>query len=631
MKSYSLQLILLLKRLLLLLLIYQLSRIAFFISNYSYFQSAGLLQILNSFIAGTRFDISVIFILNIFFILIHFIPAKWFFNHATQTILKFLFIIVNIPAILLNSIDMEYFKFQGKRTTADLFQLFGFGEDMKNTIPQMAKDFWYVILLFLILSAIAIVFYNHIKVRKTTLNAAGRLGWKAVLILFPCLLLLFLGARGGMQYKPLNIMAAARFTTPQLVPLVLNTPFTVMKTLGKELVEEKNYMPAGEALKYFNKVHQYKKPGTFKKMNVVILIMESFSSEYIGALNNGDGYTPFLDSLMHESLVFSNAYANAKKSIDGIPAIIAGIPTLMSSSYISSPYNSNKLRSIAGILKSKNYSSAFFHGGNNGTMGFDNFTLLTGFEKYYGRKEYPGNEYDGQWGIFDENFFYFFINKCNSMNTPFVNVFFSLSSHHPYTLPSHLKNKFKKGPLPIHESIGYADYSLSCFFREAKKQSWFNNTLFVITADHTGPSVKPYYQTKAGMFRIPLIFYCPSLNLKGDNPGVTQQVSIVPGILDLLGYSEPFVSFGNSMFDSTHAFAINYTGDMYQLADNEQLLQFDGNDAAGLYNYKVDSFLFNNIKNPKDPKQQKLTLMIESVLQQFNSSLIKNELVPPVR
>jgi len=627
MKSYRIQLFLMLKRLLLLVLMYQLCRLSFLLANFNYFSASDPIHIFSAFVSGIRFDLNAIILLNLPFIFIHLLPIKMFFLTLNQTLLKVLFFVVNIPSILLNCIDLEYFKYQGKRTTADLFQLFGMGDDMKNNLPRMAMDFWYVLVIFIFLTVLLITLYNKIKVpSKPKEREDKKLAW---LMVIPLLAVFFVGGRGGFQYKPIGIMAAARHTTPQLVPLVLNTPFTVLKTYGKKNIEEKKYLSDEEAQTYFNKDHHFKSTAPFKPLNVVIIILESFSSEYIGAFNNGNGYTPFLDSLMHEGLTFSNAYANAKKSIDGIPAVLASMPSLMTGSYVSSPYSGNKLNSVAGILKSKGYSSAFFHGGNNGTMNFDNFTLLTGFDKYYGRKEYPADNYDGHWGVFDENFYYFFIEKCSAMKTPFVNTFFSLSSHHPYNLPESYKGRFKKGTLPIHESIGYADHSLKCFFNKAKETTWYKNTLFVITSDHTGPSEIAYYNTKIGMFRIPIVFYQPGTSLQGWDINVTQQTDIMPGILDYLHYDEPFSAFGNSLLDTTRSpFAVNFAGDVFQAMDNTYLIQYDGSDIAGCYNYKTDSLLFNNIYSDTDESQIKLTKTLQSVLQQYNRSMIRNELIP---
>lgn len=608
------------------MVIYQLSRLAFLLANAGYFTGSDTADVFKAFFTGTRFDLNIILVLNAPFVLFHLIPAKAFYTRIWQNILRWYFFIVNIPVLMLNCIDLEYFKYQGKRTTADLFGLFSMGDDMQNTLPQMARDFWYVLVVFALLAALTIFLYNRIKFPATETQTQIGFQW---LLLLPVSALVVIGARGGLQLKPLGILSAAGNTPPTLVPLVLNTPFTVFKTLGKDLLEEKKYFTGEAALQYFTKDHQYTGRPPFQPKNVVIIILESFSSEFIGTLNNGKGYTPFLDSLAGEGMLFTNAYANAKKSIDGIPSVLAALPTLMPASYITSPYNGNKLHSIAAVLKPKGYTSAFFHGGNNGTMGFDNFTSMSGFGNYYGRKEYPGNDYDGHWGIFDENFYHFYISKMNEMKPPFVTSFFSLSSHHPYTIPVHLKNRFPKGPLPIHESIGYADYALASFFREASKTKWFDNTLFVITSDHTGPSAIPFYQTKTGMFRVPILYFMPGSELKGRNSRTTQQTDIVPGILDLLNYDLPFTAFGNSPFDTTSSgMAVNYPGDVYQAINDRQLLQFDGSSVIGVYDVVNDSLLKKNLVEKPGSIDSVLLSGLKSVLQQYESALAKNKLIP---
>ena len=136
-----------------------------------------------------------------------------------------------------------------------------------------------------------------------------------------------------------------------------------------------------EAWQIFSPIHYYNTGNTFSSLNVVIIILESFSKEYTGANRNATSYTPFLDSLSTQSLYFNDAYANGKRSIDGIPEVIASLPSLSEDAFITSPYSTHTFDNLASLLKRKNYSTAFFHGGNNGTMGFDHFIRNAGFEK----------------------------------------------------------------------------------------------------------------------------------------------------------------------------------------------------------------------------------------------------------
>ncbi|HKR03925.1 MAG TPA: LTA synthase family protein, partial [Bacteroidia bacterium] len=543
-------------------------------------------------------------------------------------ILKSIFILVNTVSLLPGCIDFVFFRFIAKRTTAELFRILSLGDDIQNTVPRMILDFWYVLVIFFLLVFLMVRLYNKIQRKTSTVPkklSIQLLSWLIVLLVTASGIVV---SRGGLQFKPMGILAATKYSTVQNASLILNTPFTIIKTLGKIELADVKYMEEETCEKYFSLHHQYKKPQPFRNLNVIIIILESFSKEYIGGLNNYEGYTPFFDSLINEGFIFTNAYANAKKSIEGIPAVVASIPALMNEPYITSAYNSNKINSLASLLGEKGYAAGFFHGGNNGTMGFDNFAKAAGFDFYKGRNEYGEKDYDGNWGVYDNKFYNYFISEMNKMKQPFMTCVFSLSSHHPYAIPPGYKGKFKKGTLPIHESIMYADYSLKTFFENASKQPWFDSTLFVLTADHTGPAEYAQYQTKKGIYEIPVLFYRHNSSLKGRSGLVTQQCDILPSVLDLLNYDKPFSAFGNSVFDTavTH-FAANFLNDYYQLITNENLLQFDGEKNMALYSYKSDSLIQKNILSENHADAGKNSLLLKSVIQQFNHAMIHNEIV----
>ena len=537
-----------------------------------------------------------------------------------------MFYLFNIPALLVNCIDFIFYRFTQKRATGDLFTSEVAG-DIKNNLFNYISDFWYVLLILIILVFLMEFMYRKIKIDSGKQPSGFII---SALYIFIFIGLFIIGARGGLQYKPITMQAAARYAPPRLIPLVLNTPFTIIKTWDMQGLSAAKYFPdeKAELLMSIRKSNNPYFP--MKKLNVIIIIMESFSREYIGFFNTGHGYTPFLDSLCRKSFVFSNAFANGKRSIEGIPAVTAGLPALMDEAFITSAYNTNRINSIAGLLHAKGYVTSFFHGGNNGSMGFDNFSSLAGYDKFYGRNEYigPATDYDGSWGIYDQPFFRFFKNEIDKMPVPFCTTIFSISSHHPYALPNIYKNKFPKGKQPIHESVGYADFALQTFFNAASTSSWFNNTLFVITADHTGPAYETYYQTSKGIFEIPIIFYCPSdTSLKGISGRITQQADIFPSILDYLNYSGSYSAFGTSAFKEKDNFAVNYNNNLYQYFNQDYLLQFDGDSTVGFYQYHRDSFLLKNLAGRNIEAQHDLELKTKAVIQQYHQSMIHNSLV----
>ena len=217
-------------------------------------------------------------------------------------------------------------------------------------------------------------------------------------------------------------------------------------------------------------------------------------------LDNGTykGYTPFLDSLISVSKTFTVSIADGHKSIEAMPSVLASIPSL-ETPYIISPYANNTIQGLAELLGNKGYYTAFFHGAPNGSMGFDSFSKMAGFQDYYGKDQYPNPEdFDGVWGIWDEPFFKFFEHKLDNFKRPFFVSIFSVSSHHPFKVPEKYEGKFKKGPVPILQTIGYTDMALREFFNAASKEPWFDSTLFVLTADHTNELVHEVYQNDFG-------------------------------------------------------------------------------------------------------------------------------------
>jgi len=279
-------------------------------------------------------------------------------------------------------------------------------------------------------------------------------------------------------------------------------------------------------------------------------------------------------------------------------------------------------------LRKKGYYTAFFHGGTNGTMGFDAFSNLAGYTDYFGRTEYNNEkDYDGNWGIWDEEFFQYTANTLNTKKEPFFATLFTLTSHHPYPVPEKYKGKFKEGPLPIEHSIGYTDFALKQFFETAKKMPWFKNTLFVFSADHTGISSDDFYSNRIGNNAIPIFYYLPNSNLKGLDSIVTQQIDIMPSVLDYLNYPDNYFAFGNSIFDSIrqHDALIYYYG-LYQLIDKDYVLEFEGDKADYLYHYQNDSLLQNNIIAQKPDIAKKMERKTKAMIQTYQQSLINNKM-----
>jgi phosphoglycerol transferase MdoB-like AlkP superfamily enzyme len=562
----------------------------------------------------------------VLFIIFSLIPGNFKNNKSYQSFLFFIFILINSLLLASNFIDTKFFDFEHKRLTSDIFSSVWLGEDFFTLLPDFIRDFWYLIFIWLILCLGMYKLYPKLSLKflkKDFMSFKNLIAHSVVFILLMGIGLVF--GRGGFQLKPLRVIHASEYTSAKNIPLVLNTPFTIMKTIGRKSIEPAKYFKNNELNTLFSPVKKYES-SEINETNIVIIILESFSAEYTGFLNNGLGYTPFLDSLSKRSLVYTKSFANGKRSIEAMPSIIAGLPALTDETYITSQYSSNNINSIASILSEKGYYTAFFHGGKNGTMGFDQFANIAGIENYFGMNEYPNEaDKDGNWGIYDEEYLQYFCQKMSELKEPFFTTVFTLTSHHPYEIPKKYESKFPKGNLNIHESIGYTDYSVKKFFESAKKTNWYQNTLFIITADHTAQAEGSYYKNKVGNYAIPIIFYNPSDTLlQGQSNIIAQQADIFPTILDYLGCNEPFISFGNSLLnDSTEHFAINHINGISQLIKDDYVIQFDGYKTIAVYNLKSDSLLKNNIIDQKSEYQN--SELLKAILQSYQERLVENK------
>jgi phosphoglycerol transferase MdoB-like AlkP superfamily enzyme len=584
-------------------------------------------------LVSTRFDLSVIILSNFLFILLYIFPFPLRQKFWYRGILKFLYLFVNSIALLANCVDLVYFQFTLKRTNASVFNFFSgeIGNDLGNLLPVFLKDYWYVLVIWLGLIYGLFVWYRKIE-RNIALDWSLKQYGTQTLLFVAAAAFGTLIYRGGFQLKPISIVSAGEYVSSKFIPLVINTPFSIIKTYDVKAIEpsESWHIEEAELRGLYNTKHWGSRQ-KFRKLNVFVIALESFSKEYVGALNGrSEGYTPFLDSLISKSLTFSNAFSNGKTSIEGIPSIIAGIPTWMNEPYITSPYGSNQIQSIASLLKQKGYYTAFFHGGTNGTMGFDAFANLAGYTDYFGRTEYNNDkDYDGNWGIWDEEFLQFTANTLNKKKQPFHATLFTLTSHHPYPIPERYKERFKGGSLPIEKGIRYTDYCLKRFFETAKKMPWFKNTLFVLAADHTGVSNDLFYTNNIGNYMIPIIYYMPGNNdLRGMDTTLTQQIDILPSVLSYLHYPSSYFAFGNSVFDhTTPRFALTYNYGIFQLVQNNYFLQFDGDGTTNLHHFPTDSLLSNNLIYKDTIVAKQMDKKIKAIIQTYQQSLINNQMV----
>ena len=623
---------------LLLMVVYMLSRWVFFYMNKNSFPDVTFEDMMTICLGGLRFDISALCYLNILCITLQFLPIKVRDTVWYQRIVKTLFIVINALGIAVNAADIVYFEFGGRRTTFTIFSEFGGESNLGTIFLNSIANYWEVWLFGIAMIAIiAFLYYNPIKQdRPASSYPANKIYYSLHTVIFIIAgILVAGGARGGLKLKmhPLRQDSAELYCKKPLeAAIVLNTPFTLVTTAHKTGYKDPGFFAKEELDNIFNPIRNlHPKGGEMNRMNVVVFIMESFSMEYTGFFNkdkdggNYQGYTPFLDSLLSKSYSFEYGFANGMRSVDCMPASFAGIPRYLDP-FCYFIYSNNALQGLPAMLSQEGYTTAFFHGAPNTTLGFKSFTNSIGFETYYGMDEYDNDkDFDGTWAIFDEPYL-----------KPFFLTVFTASSHEPFTIPDEHKGTFTRGDIPMHKSISYADYSIQQYFEMVKDKPWFNNTLFVFTADHCGVSYREDYNNEMGRFLIPIFFYTPGgqLPVMCDTKRLIQQTDITPTLLGLLNYQKPFFSFGKDVFDNSENY-VNYVfndrngNSMYYLDD--LMIEYSGNQLIGIYEYKNDFSLKNNLIEKKEQFSQLpfMQQQMEAILQQYITRMEDNKLTWP--
>ena len=628
-------LMLLIYRLLAVTLLFSFTRWMLYLFNMQFFPNLHLGKSMRLYGCGLRFDMVVLSYINIPVILYYTIPFKKLHNKFLQTFIDIYFVIVNSIAIILNLIDTIYFRFIGKRMTSELFQFFGDGdENATGIVWQLVIDYWYMFLFGILAILMLVVVAKITRVRFGQTDETK--GWylKQSLSLIVLAALTVIGCRGGTQHKPIGMIKALEYAEPHHVPIVLNTPFTIAKGANSQILEhmqlvEDVYDPIVSIKAPVRYIKSEETPNDTIPDNLVLIILESFGQEMIGYYNpeHSNRITPFLDSLLSQSLTFDGR-ANGRRSIESLPSILSGLPSLMDVDLPTSPYFDNDLEGFGIKLKEHGYNTSMFHGGNNGTMNFDIFAQQVGFDHYYGRDEYNNDgDYDGKWGIFDGPFLQYFAETLDSIPQPFASLVYTLSSHHPFTLPKGFKlPKESYNWSGFERTVYYTDCALRDFFRTAAQKPWFENTLFIITSDHANTEHYDHnFNNIWGMYAIPIAFYQPNKIIPERSNEMAQQIDLGTSILSALHINDTVFSFGRNLFDTLQSPSwISYINQTYQYSDGNYLIQSDGKNVIGVFNLKNDSLLDNNLINHIQCPD--LLLKFQAQLQEYNNRMIENRL-----
>lgn len=620
-------------------LFYFITRVLFYLYNSDLVVVDSLYEFFRLYYHGLAFDTTAILYSNGLFILFSILPLVVNTKKGFQKFLFYLYFITNFIAWSTNFIDLIYYRFIFGRTTIAVMDSLEHESNKAALFSNFLVNYWHVFVLLVLFSCLWVYLYKKVRVAPEQPVKGIKYFGLSTLGFLVVVTMCIGGIRGDFKKstRPINLLDANRYVSHiSQGDLVLNTPFAIIRTMNANSFKKQNFVRPEVIAKYIKPIKQYHhNPPT--KPNVVVFILESYAREYISSFNkeqnipNYKGYSPFVDSLAQHSMIYTNAYANGYKSIHGMSSILAGVPSFKDA-FTSSPYTKQNIQSLVSVLKGEGYDTSFFHGAPNGSMGFLGFGNILGIEHYYGKTEFNNDdEFDGVWGIWDEPFFQYMKTTLDKKPQPFMATLFSVSSHEPYKVPEKYKGKFPLGDVNIHQCIGYTDHALKEFFKEAKKQPWYDNTIFVLVADHGNTVAYDEYLKEFNRHTVPILFYSP--NGKYAKPGASnewaQQIDIYPTILDMIGYDKPFRSWGRSLASKNEGeepFVIKFSSNLYQFMSGNYICTFDGKKAIGFYD-KGDKGMAKNLIGNRNAEMDLIEIKCKAFIQDYMERIIDKKLV----
>ncbi len=607
----------------LLLLLSSAVRVFYYLYNMHYFPTPHFSDWIGIMEGGLRFDIESLIYTNALFIIFSVLPIPYKNKKWYKRFLLVLFVVFNLMFFSIEIADLIYFQYVFRRINgSDLSILINSFEILPS---YMVEHFEGVLGLGFIGLLLWFIY------KKTQIIIEQKFNYLfASLVFLITIGVAIIGSRGGLQLRPLSPISASKYVDKkELTPLVSNGTIHLLFATEQNFLSRRHYFDKNEVYNIFSPVRKGDKEMSMDKKNIFFITLESFGKEYIYYFNKtlDKSYTPFLDSLLDQGLCFEDAYACGTRSPYGIAGIGASIPTLMEKPISFSAYQTNCIDGVGSLLNEVGYTTGFFHGARPSSMNIDRLGKLEGFTNIFTKATFnDDSKFDGDWGIWDDPFFQYTIKEVNKFKEPFSAFLFSMTSHGPYVVEKYFEEKYPNDD-PILRTVRYTDYALRHLFEEAKKQPWFKNTIFVVTADHIGRAFDKKFTNQYSKYQIPLLFYSQDTFFRGKNHKVVSQVDIMPTLLNLLHYPKDYNAFGFDIFDELKPrYDYTFSNGIYQILDGEYILFFDGTKMVGFYNYKKNPELSVDVKGKYPKKEKEMLTYLKALIQIHNELMIDNKI-----
>ena len=620
-------------RIVLLYAVLMLCRTAFYLYNAAVLGPLTWAEAWPLLAGALKFDTASVVYADGVFILLSLLPLPLRERRWYRAVLFWYYVAVNaVLVVATNLADTVYFRYTQKRFTADEI-FFADNDNSLQLVGKFMAENWYLVLLWIALTALLAWGYRR-RVREESIFSRGWAYYIGNTVIFAAAAgLSVAGMRGGMtrMTRPITLSNATLYTADSgKANLILSNPFCILRTIGSAgSVKYKKHFAPEELARRFTPVHQPADSAAVNLAgrNVVVFIMESMSAEHSAYLcpevyadREVKGFTPFLDSLMQNGLVFKQMYANGTRSIQAMPSVLGSIPSFRTP-FVLMPQSLGESRQLPAMLADKGYATLFFCGSEHGSMGFGAYARSAGVERLVSREDYEARhgtgDFDGYWGIWDEPFLQFMGEELAATPEPFFATLFTLSSHHPFVVPEQYAATLPDGYTRIHKGVAYDDQAFRRFFHRFGGEEWFRRTIFVFVADHVS-SEKFAEKTRSypGNMHIVGFIHTPDGALQGEVREVTQQLDIMPTVLGLTGNTEPYFAFGRDVLNEPQRprWSVSYDGKFRALTDDGAVVLDDSGSEVQ--------------ECPTTPAADSLTQSFRALIQQYYSHIERKSYTP---
>lgn len=534
----------------------------------------------STFIHGFRLDLSATAYLSVVPILLW--GANLILNKGRifRVIYGVYAILILIILILINVSDLQIYSEWGYKLNDNAIKYLQYPKEAMASISS--SPIWLLLIIALVQAVAA--WYAFKLIMKNAWEKSKWLPGSKLAVragAFSAIFLVICGCdgvliRGGVQLAAIN-QSAAYFSDKQLLNhTALNTSWNLMYYLTNKRAEidvkDFTYMPQEKAAAIMDSLYGSQATANagidiskIKRPNIVLIILESWTSDAIECLGGVKGITPEFDKLTKQGLLFDNFYASGDRTGKGVMAVLSGFPVLPRGSLITEPSKFEKLPSLTGSLKKAGYSASFIYGGESEFANMRSYLVSTGFHTITDKNNFDSRDMNSKWGAHDGVVLDKALNDIAKAKSPFFTTILTLSSHEPFEIPV---KDFIKGDdtrSRFLNSIRYADKCLGDFFEKASKASWYDSTLFLVVADHGHRAVNEFYSNSdPGKFRIPFLITGGALpdRLKGERISTLAcQKDIPKSILVQLGIPSDDFTWSKDAFNARTPHFVYYSFD----------------------------------------------------------------------